>query len=133
MWVLQEDTIFKPWFLALSEHQCDFSAGPSHGGGKNYAGKRDWPEGEGLISQAVSSRRPPMARKTPRSAPTLFTTLLPLTEACPACGTPLLLDYYNSRTVTTLGGPSATPWPRPCPARPTNCVSSTTCARPAPP
>src|SRR5262245_62105027 len=45
-----------------------------------------------------------MARKTPRPAPTLFTTLLPLTQACPACGTPLLLDYYNSRTVTTLDG-----------------------------
>jgi len=45
-----------------------------------------------------------MARKTPRPAPTLFTTLLPLTQDCPACGTPLLLDYYNSRTVTTLDG-----------------------------
>lgn len=45
-----------------------------------------------------------MARKTPRPAPTLFTTLLPLTETCPACGTPLLLDYYNRRTVTTLQG-----------------------------
>lgn len=45
-----------------------------------------------------------MARKTPRPDPTLFTTLLPLAEACPACGTPLLLDYYNHRTVTSLGG-----------------------------
>lgn len=45
-----------------------------------------------------------MARKTPRPAPTLFTTLLPLAQTCPACGTPLLLDYYNSRTVTTLDG-----------------------------
>jgi hypothetical protein len=45
-----------------------------------------------------------MARKTPRPAPTLFTTLLPLTQACPACGSPLLLDYYNNRTVTTPDG-----------------------------
>jgi hypothetical protein len=45
-----------------------------------------------------------MARKTPRPAPTLFTTLLPLAQDCPACGTPLLLDYYNTRTITTLDG-----------------------------
>jgi hypothetical protein len=45
-----------------------------------------------------------MARTTPRPAPTLFSTLLPLTCACPGCGTPLLLDYYNRRTVTTLAG-----------------------------
>jgi hypothetical protein len=35
---LQEDTTFEPWFLALSERQCDFSAGSSHGGGKKNRG-----------------------------------------------------------------------------------------------
>jgi hypothetical protein len=45
-----------------------------------------------------------MARKTPRPNPTLHVTLAPLTNACPACAAPLLLDYYNRRTVTTLDG-----------------------------
>jgi hypothetical protein len=43
-----------------------------------------------------------MARTTPRPAPTAHCTLLPLTTACPSCGGPLSLDYYNERTVTTL-------------------------------
>src|SRR5947209_13721040 len=43
-----------------------------------------------------------MARTTPRPGPTAHHTLLPLTTACPACGGPLSLDYYNERTVTTL-------------------------------
>jgi hypothetical protein len=45
-----------------------------------------------------------MARTTPRPPATLFSTLLPLATTCPACGAALLLDYYNSRTVTTLCG-----------------------------
>jgi hypothetical protein len=43
-----------------------------------------------------------MARTTPRPEPTAHCTLLPLTTSCPACGSPLLLDYYNRRTITTL-------------------------------
>ena len=45
-----------------------------------------------------------MARTTPRPAPNRHSTLVPLTDTCPACCGPLWLDYYNSRTVTTLDG-----------------------------
>jgi hypothetical protein len=44
-----------------------------------------------------------MARTTPRPEPTAQGTLLPLATTCPACGGPLSLDYYNERTVSTLG------------------------------
>ena len=43
-----------------------------------------------------------MSRTTARPTPTAHHTLLPVTTACPACGKPLYLDYYNERTVTTL-------------------------------
>jgi hypothetical protein len=43
-----------------------------------------------------------MARTTPRPEPTASCTLLPLTTICPSCRSPLSLDYYNERTITTL-------------------------------
>jgi hypothetical protein len=43
-----------------------------------------------------------MARTTARPEPTAHCTLLPLRTACPGCGSPLSLDYYNERTITTL-------------------------------
>jgi hypothetical protein len=43
-----------------------------------------------------------MARTTSRPKATAHCTLLPVTTTCPACGEPLILDYYNRRTVCTL-------------------------------
>jgi len=45
-----------------------------------------------------------MPRTTRRPAPTSTLALVPLTTTCPACAQPLLADYRNYRTLTTLQG-----------------------------
>jgi hypothetical protein len=45
-----------------------------------------------------------MARKTRRPKPTSEATLTVLGGACPGCGQPAGVDYYNKRTLTTLAG-----------------------------
>lgn len=43
-----------------------------------------------------------MARTTRRPQATAHQTLVPQTTTCPDCCEPLVLDYYNKRTITTL-------------------------------
>jgi hypothetical protein len=45
-----------------------------------------------------------MARRTRRPAATAQTELAVVTTACPGCGRPMTIDYYNRRTLTTLQG-----------------------------
>lgn len=52
---------------------------------------------EDLITQEL-----PMARTTPRPAPTTQRTLETLMKHCPDCGRTMWADYDNFRTVTTL-------------------------------
>jgi hypothetical protein len=45
-----------------------------------------------------------MPRKTPRPAANTYQTIEVLTKTCPGCGRTTTIDYYNYRTITTLGG-----------------------------
>ena len=45
-----------------------------------------------------------MPRKTPRPAATTYQTLQVQTSTCPGCGRTMTIDYYNYRTITSLGG-----------------------------